>query len=769
MAAPPNDPAEAPGRKRVAILGAGPAGLAAAFALSRTDALRRRHAVTIYQMGWRAGGKSGTGRAVDKGWRIEQNGSHYLFGCYGNSFALLREAYGILEDHQETGFGAYREQFVPRNFIGARSRCSDGTWESWFRHFPESPAWPDRGGKYPAPSHYLFVGFQLVLGLLLGLLIDTDRDPSRSAALLIKLFPLSPFHQGTWAGVVRGWALPMAWIVDGPLWALLRGFCRVPWLLLRALSPPTLPTHARRFALRAAEVVCRGLRRAMAMFDPQPWLQARGRRWGAARRFHRARVLMELLATAVLGVLRDRLWEPGRLESIDGEDFRAWLARQGASDEVCWCPVIKIWYDAVVAYEDGDERAPRISAAVTVYALFRAIVTYKGAFALQMTHEIGDSFIAPIVKALELHGVEFAFFHRVRDLVAGPDAEAPLIDEVVIEEQIPEARRRRHRRFVTMPGGPDASGADVLPREVWPNQPVFDGEDPTCAEGDVGGDDPPLDAYEHAPAGRGTPVTRVLRRGQHFDEIVFALPAEVARDFTALRSQADWVRMDQTVKSVATQSLRLWFRRSLPDLGWRYPHPILSGYTPPYSTWEDNGQNLGHERFAGLGAGQEPKAIATLFGPLRSSRAGPMSGPDRAQAVAEEEGRRFFDEQLEGLWPALGSTPDERYQALVAPPALTGVNRLAWQYRRANSGPIEAYVLALPGTLQHRLRPDESGFRNLYVAGEWTRNGLEVGCVEGAVMSGLSAARAICHEPIAVIGEDDIAFGPFRREPRSAQ
>ena len=42
-----------------------------------------------------------------------------------------------------------------------------------------------------------------------------------------------------------------------------------------------------------------------------------------------------------------------------------------------------------------------------------------------------------------------------------------------------------------------------------------------------------------------------------------------------------------------------------------------------------------------------------------------------------------------------------------------------------------------------RLAPGASGFENLTLAGDWTRNGLNVGCVEATVMSAELAAAAI--------------------------
>jgi hypothetical protein len=65
------------------------------------------------------------------------------------------------------------------------------------------------------------------------------------------------------------------------------------------------------------------------------------------------------------------------------------------------------------------------------------------------------------------------------------------------------------------------------------------------------------------------------------------------------------------------------------------------------------------------------------------------------------------------------------------------------QYWTANVDPSDRYVQSLPGTAAHRLRPDESGVDNLFLAGDWTDSGLNAGCIEAATVSGLQAANAV--------------------------
>ena len=49
-------------RKRVAVLGGGPAAMAAAFELTATEELREAYEVTVHTLGWRLGGKGASGR-----------------------------------------------------------------------------------------------------------------------------------------------------------------------------------------------------------------------------------------------------------------------------------------------------------------------------------------------------------------------------------------------------------------------------------------------------------------------------------------------------------------------------------------------------------------------------------------------------------------------------------------------------------------------------------------------------------------------------------
>ncbi|HEV7862479.1 MAG TPA: FAD-dependent oxidoreductase, partial [Acidimicrobiia bacterium] len=109
---------------------------------------------------------------------------------------------------------------------------------------------------------------------------------------------------------------------------------------------------------------------------------------------------------------------------------------------------------------------------------------------------------------------------------------------------------------------------------------------------------------------------------------------------------------------------------------------------------------------------------------------------------------QFLRRWMTPLWPAgVQRYPtDFRWDLLVGGTG-TGPARFDGQFWRANVDPSERYVLPLPGTARDRLHPGATEFENLFLAGDWTLCGINAGCVEAAVISGMVAANAIDNYP----------------------
>ena len=71
-----------PTPEKIAILGTGVAALTSAFYLTDQPNWQEKYDITVYQMGWRAGGKGASGCNAEYGERIEEHGLHIWFGFY---------------------------------------------------------------------------------------------------------------------------------------------------------------------------------------------------------------------------------------------------------------------------------------------------------------------------------------------------------------------------------------------------------------------------------------------------------------------------------------------------------------------------------------------------------------------------------------------------------------------------------------------------------------------------------------------------------------
>jgi uncharacterized protein with NAD-binding domain and iron-sulfur cluster len=84
--------------KKIAILGGGIASLTAALEITRKPDWQNSYDITVYQLGWRLGGKGASSRNPDASDRIEEHGLHIWLGFYENAFAMIRSCYEELHE-----------------------------------------------------------------------------------------------------------------------------------------------------------------------------------------------------------------------------------------------------------------------------------------------------------------------------------------------------------------------------------------------------------------------------------------------------------------------------------------------------------------------------------------------------------------------------------------------------------------------------------------------------------------------------------------------
>ena len=682
----------APRRRRVAILGGGMAGITAAWRLSEPGWRDEFESITVYQRGWRLGGKGASGRGANG--RIEEHGLHIWLGYYENAFRILREAYAELDRPNrdpEAPIRTWRDAMVPATRVGLEER-HDHSWSHWMGDFApndELPGEPDTAGGPMTVVNFLQRSLRLLADFAGSL------APAPSSPVVLSASPRPPRPTDTIGPVIAVAAGAAAALLDG--WAALTS------------SPPASGTPM----LASVDDALADLRAAIdrTTRGDEPTRRA-------------AHLFSVVLATA-RGIIADGLLTDERgFATIDDEDYRAWVSRHGAAPEAVESTLIGGLYDLVFAHVDGDPERTSFGAGWGVFLSGKTFFDFKGAIFWKMTAGMGDVVFAPLYEALLRRGVTFEFFRRVDALHVSDDRTR--IGSISLGAQVAlAAGRDRYDPLVRVKQLPCFPVAPLAKQIVLP-----EGVDGTAFER--------LGAEEHDVA------HRVLVAGEDFDVAVLAIPVGMApivcRELIEARDA--WRDMVANVRTVATQAFQLWLTEDEPSLGWPWPASTTTSYVRPFETWASMPQVIDAEDWpADEGPGTIAYFCSTLAAPLPDD--GDWPGYHRRQQQrVQGHVRRFVEEQLAGLLPGVSRNARFRWELLCGSD-VASPEALSTQFITANVDPSDRYVQSVAGSDRFRLRPDESGFDNLFLAGDWTDCGLNAGCIEAAAISGLQAANAV--------------------------
>lgn len=692
-------------RRRVAILGGGAGSLAAAFELTATPELRARYEVTVHQLGWRLGGKGASGRrAVGGAERIEEHGLHVWFGFYENAFDLMRRVYDELDRPEGAPLRTWRDAFHPTDEVVLLDDTT-GAWRPMRFHFPRNGEEPGLPGEAPT-LHGLMRDALHTLRLV---------EPPEDASPALRVFDRA----------VDGLLAALESFLGGDddeldLGDVFEGLLHLgePFLHLGGDDG-------------REPVVCRMLRHLRDL----AWRATKGDRYA---------MTFDLMSTVFRGILRDDLDTEG-FARANGEELTAWLARHGARPEtLAQSPILRAFYQLCFAYADGDRDRPSLAAGKALQAMLRMCLAYRGSIMWKMQAGMGDAIFAPLYEALRERGVRFAFFSEVTRL--GLSEDGRLVDEVDVRQQA-RVRGGDYAPLVDDPGG--------LPS--WPAEPRWDQLDDGDALRAADVDFEAGGAIGAAPRA----ATRTLRLGEDFDDVVLGISIgslpPICGELAARHER--FATMLERVPTVATQALQVWMTRGPQELGVDPIGMISGAYVPPLDTLCDMSHLLPRE---GWPARTGVASIGYLCGTMAEVEG---ETQEEADARAFAAGLDHLRRSALVLWPGaattalragVGGAAVERFDwsLLYDPGDGEGEDRLRAQCWRANIRGSERYVLTPPGSVEHRLRPDESGCANLVLAGDWTRNGICGGSVEAAVTSGKLAARALCGSPAVVAGID---------------
>jgi uncharacterized protein with NAD-binding domain and iron-sulfur cluster len=710
-------------QRKVAILGGGCGSMATAWALTGLPNWQEKFDITVYQLGWRLGGKCASGRDADMAYRIQEHGLHVWGGFYENSFRLIQDVYGALPPDTGNPLEAWDDALKKLSTVTLQEHI-DGQWINWYLDFPENSAVPGTGGVIPSIWDYV----QLILNWLDSQFAKvthppaatplTDQIVGESAA------PTHPQHVSFLHRIIPA----MAHLTEAGANPLLNDVHPIDLIRAAAALHKSLDhdvqSHFDIHRLDIATLVDQAVENVVQQVDRTD------------TDVRRILMLINFAASTVKGILRDGVLDGG-WAAINGYEWTDWLTRNGAWKSTTDGAVVHAIYDYTFAFSKGNTAVRNLEAGTATYGVLRLFLTYKGAIFWEMQAGMGDVVFAPLYRVLKERGVKFEFFRNIENLGVSNG----VVDTIDLSVQATVKDGAEYEPLIRVGG-----------TYSWPAKPFYD----QLVQGEELREKG-IDLESFWADWPGTPQT--LQRGQDFDDVVLGISIGsfpyIAKE--VLAASQPMKLMVQNIGTVQTASVQLWFDTNNVGLGASDVGRASTAGVEPLSTWSDMSFLLQREQWPPEASAPPPQFIAYMIGVLEDAANYPTP-PDPAFPIAQLARWRkiaidWLQENTGTIWPK-GVGADGKslnWNLLHDSSGRSGEQRLDAQYLKVNIDPSERYVSSFTSTSIYRLNPGASGLPNLYLSGDWVKTEINAGCVEAAVMAGLACASALSGEPVKII------------------
>jgi len=722
-------------QEKIAILGGGVSAMTAAFYLTEQANWQDKYDITVYQLGWRIGGKGASGRNVDYAQRIEEHGLHIWFGFYDNAFSTIQKAYESLNRPDGAPLQTWQDAFKQHSSIVLQEYIED-KWQTWPIEFPTNDLVPGQ--------------------------VDDELDIwdlFRTAYMWIKQFVSELRYEAAEHKLSEkddddddSWLERMANFISVESQELVDDVKD---------SLEHLETFLKQLPTKLQD-------RNSDDHNAIKFLLKRLRRWIISEfyelldendKIRRLFISADLGLTILIGMIEDDVFEHG-FNVINNSDYKQWLLEHGANEKytVNSAPV-RGFYDLVFAYENGNYDKPNIEAGTIIRCMMRIALNYKGAIMWKMQAGMGDTIFTPFYQALQDRGVKFEYFNKVESITAQGDT----VDTIQITQQVAlKEGITDYNPLVNVP----VKGYE-LELACWPDRPNYnqinDEQAALLQQNNIN-----LESFwtnwpqvYKTHFGQDLPQ-KTLKNGIDFDKVIFGISVGSLPFICAdlLDKSPGLKTMSDKVKTVVTQAYQVWGDKTLNELGWQYTpdtgeEPVLSGFVEPFDTWASMDQLLDKETWP---ASLEPKNVAYFCSvmPMSSFPAKTEHGfPVQCKLAVKNNAINNLKNSIYNLWTEVAQPGEFDWSILIDPDNQVGEERFNSQFWRANIDPSEHYVMSVVDSSQYRLATDKTGFNNFYITGDWIQTGLNAGCVEAATMAGMQTSRSICGYPEHISGEKD--------------
>lgn len=725
--------------KKIAILGGGVSAMTAACYLTEKDNWQLEYDITVYQMGWRLGGKGASGRNAQYGQRIEEHGLHVWFGAYVNSFKTLEKVYADLGRPSSAPLATFDQAFKPHSFIALEEKIEQN-WKTWGIEFPLIPGNPADGNLDPT------------FWDLIQLIYYWLKEFTTQMTHLQRQKYQAPAKDQDWFSHIVDVLKTDIHNIDDDI----HGTHKMMSSFIDKITHPD-----RKVA--DEQIIEQHSKHQSALSGWINWLK----QWleqefehllDADDNLRHLFIGADLAITSIKGIIEDDVYHKG-FAYLNQWDFREWLTIHGANVKytVNSAP-IRGFYDLVFGYENGDFSKPNLEAGVSMLAMIRIGLCYHGGVMWKMQAGMGDVIFAPIYELLKKRGVKFEYFHKVEELI--PNQSNNKIEKMLITEQV-KLKGADYDPFVDVNGLP-----------CWPSTPNYSQIDATQAallqSHNINLESHWSNWPEVYQKQFKQPLPqKILELGIDFDQVIFGISVGGLEHICPqlLANDAGLKTCSVEIKTVATQAFQVWTDVDYSGLGFGHvpkngEEPILSGFVEPYDTWAAMNQLLCREDWP---KECEPKNVAYFCSAQPISDYPPASEhgfPAQCTQRAKNNATSYLTNDVHHLWPNVASQGSFDWSILTDQSAQEGDKRFDSQYWRSNVDPSERYVLSVKNSSQYRLTTNGTVFSNLFITGDWISTGVNAGCVEAATMAGMETSRAICGFPEIINGEH--GFAPYK-------
>jgi len=696
------------GKKKVSILGGGPGALAAAFWLTDKPGWQERYEVTLYQLGWRLGGKAATGRQAEHNQRIIEHGVHALFGWYDNIFRTIQKTYEELGRRPGVDpIATWEEAFEPSDEYNF-PEYKNGEWLAWILSVKVPPGTPGEG-----PSPNVWQGVMRVIGMMTDGLVGAHQSACQ--------------HE-----------TGLRYQLQHALLVLLSWAIKIVLLPLSLLSHVVAGQHlvSRSWMVGLVELVLRPV-----LYLPVKLISRVSETNTLVRRVW---ISLQIGLALLRGIFVDRVVERG-WASINDYELPDWLQKHGASPAASdpkQCSLIRAFYDGLQSYKDGDPDQPTLAAGDGLQIILLGMTACKGHAIWRFKAGPGDSAWAPMYEVLSRRGVRFEFFHRTKRLRVSDDRKSIVAVELVRQATVKDGAYDPLIRVKNLPSWPDEALYDQLVEGQQLRQRGINLETPFSWR----------DWQD--------PGEVVLEKGKDFDELICGLNLGSLRPFLDDRGVGHelfdcnqrWKEMNDIMQDTTCLAAQLWLTPSAKEMGWEHQQPLMAGFIQPQASLDDEVQRAVFEDWP---EGAMPGTELDLCGTLNTAALPPPESPNYVDEANEFVKKKTI-ECLEGAFGYMFPEGAQKesvaidWSLLMAPAEAMGVERFEHQYWIAHLAPASRGIMSVPKSSAKRIPPDDTGFDNFYIVGDWVDNPINIKSMEAATMTGMKVSKTLTGHPATI-------------------